>query len=310
MSHLTKIAVSIGDINGVGLSIALAAHEIISQWCDPLYIVDDAIVDEACKKLHTSKSPTFRTFELDIPIQIEAGIIDANAGRYSFASFVKGVELAQQKKVDALVTLPIHKEAWAKAGIKFKGHTDYLRHHFGRDAIMMLGNSKLFVALFTEHIPLREVPKYLTFDALEVFLLDLYETTHFDKINVLGLNPHAGDGGVLGNEEELIDAAIQSANHKIGKPIFFGPSVPDVAFTPHALAHCNRIAALYHDQGLAPLKALYFDESINISLNLPIIRASVDHGTAFDIAYTAQKPKIESYLNAVRYAIDACKHLD
>jgi len=125
---------------------------------------------------------------------------------------------------------------------------------------------------------------------------------------VLGLNPHAGDNGVLGNEEEEITAAISAANAAVAGAIkcngapFFGPVVPDTAFTPAFRAHHRHLVAMYHDQGLAPLKALYFDESVNVSLNLPIIRTSVDHGTAFDIAYRGTA-KLTSYLNAAETAV-------
>jgi 4-hydroxythreonine-4-phosphate dehydrogenase len=125
------------------------------------------------------------------------------------------------------------------------------------------------------------------------------------QIAVLGLNPHAGDDGVLGDEERIIKKAIANAHQAIGKRVFTDPLVPDVAFVPHTRAHYTFYVAMYHDQGLTPLKALYFDEGINISLNLPILRTSVDHGTAFDIAYRGKKLSNLSYLNAVRYIVDA-----
>jgi 4-phospho-D-threonate 3-dehydrogenase / 4-phospho-D-erythronate 3-dehydrogenase len=121
---------------------------------------------------------------------------------------------------------------------------------------------------------------------------------------VLGLNPHAGDHGVLGDEERIIERAIARAN--AGAEVFDGPIVPDVAFTPRFRRQYRYMVAMYHDQGLAPLKALYFDESINVSLNLPIVRTSVDHGTAFDIAYK-QVPETLSYRNAVKAALSLAK---
>jgi 4-hydroxythreonine-4-phosphate dehydrogenase len=122
---------------------------------------------------------------------------------------------------------------------------------------------------------------------------------------VLGLNPHAGDDGVLGDEEKIIQKAINNANLEIcrsgGTTTYSDPLVPDIAFTPNVRKHYTHYVAMYHDQGLAPLKALYFDEGINVSLNLPILRTSVDHGTAFDIAYKGRKVNGLSYLNAIRY---------
>lgn len=135
------------------------------------------------------------------------------------------------------------------------------------------------------------------------FFLDLNRAVANKKFAVLGLNPHAGDNGVLGDEERKIEEAIKEANSIIKEEIFFGAIVPDTAFTPHFRASCTHYVAMYHDQGLAPLKALYFDESINVSLNLPIVRTSVDHGTAFDIAYMG-KANTLSYINAIKSAIE------
>lgn len=200
--------------------------------------------------------------------------------------------------------MPIHKKAWEKADIHYVGHTDALRDIFAQNAIMMLGCEELFVALYTEHIPLKSVAKQIKVQKLTQFFLDFYTSTKSKNIAVLGLNPHAGDNGVLGNEEIKIIKAIQKANKKLDKKIFTGPLVPDVAFTPHVREKYKYMIAMYHDQGLAPLKALYFDKSINVSLNLPIIRTSVDHGTAFDIAYK-NSPMVnsQSYINAVKEAI-------
>ena len=192
------------------------------------------------------------------------------------------------------------------ADVPFKGHTDALRSLLDSDAIMMLGCEELYVALYTEHIPLKEVAPSIQREPLKKFLHLLYKTTQENSIAVLGLNPHAGDHGVLGTEEYMIEQALSEVNQELGKEIFIGPIVPDVAFTPRFRSQHKCVAALYHDQGLAPLKALYFDESVNISLGLPIIRTSVDHGTAFDIAYTNQA-STQSYLNAI---IAALKFID
>jgi 4-hydroxythreonine-4-phosphate dehydrogenase len=123
-------------------------------------------------------------------------------------------------------------------------------------------------------------------------------------VAVLGLNPHAGDAGVLGSEEMIIQKAIDNAHQTLSSAIFTSPLVPDVAFTPNVRKNYTHYIAMYHDQGLAPLKALYFDEGINVSLNLPILRTSVDHGTAFDIAYKKIKLNNLSYINAIKYIVD------
>jgi len=297
------IAISVGDLNGVGIEIALKAHQEVSQLCHPIYCINHKLLSQAAKLLHVSIPQDFELYEVAGDFTIKAGSIAKESGKYSYDSFMNGVKLCEDKKADAIVTLPIHKEAWMIAGLEYKGHTDLLRKHFNQEAIMMLGCPEMFVALFTEHIPLKDVAKSLTYEKLKTFLLDLHNSIQKEQIAVLGLNPHAGDNGVLGNEEEIITKVIHDLNRELGFEQFFGPVVPDVAFAPYFRKNFNYYVAMYHDQGLAPLKALYFDQSVNISLNLPIIRTSVDHGTAFDIAYKGQANTL-SYINAVKSAIE------
>ena len=299
-----KIAISIGDLNGVGIEIALKAHKEISELCTPVYCINKYMLSQAAQLLHVDLPDNLEVSFVDGDFDIKPGEISPKAGNYSFESFMHGVTLCQRKEADALVTMPIHKEAWMMARLPFKGHTDALRQYFKQDAIMMLGCEKMYVALFSEHIPLKDVAPAIQYKKLKQFFLDLHESLQTkERIAVLGLNPHAGDNGVLGDEELRITKAIKSANLKIGFEQFVGPLVPDVAFTPHNREKFKYYVAMYHDQGLAPLKALYFDESINISLNLPIIRTSVDHGTAFDIAYKGEASTL-SYINAIKSAIE------
>ena len=296
------IAISMGDLNGVGVEIALKAHKEVSQLCSPLYCINSHMLNACAKLLKTDIPNDFNIHSVNGEFEINAGCVNADSGKYSYDSFMGAVKLCETKKADAVVTMPIHKEAWMMAGLEYKGHTDLLRQHFDKDAIMMLGCPEMFVALYTEHIPLKDVPSTIQKDKLITFLLDLHKSIGNEKVAVLGLNPHAGDNGVLGDEEREIEAAVKEVNLRVGKELFFGAIVPDIAFTPRFRASFNYFVAMYHDQGLAPLKALYFDESVNISLNLPIIRTSVDHGTAFDIAYKGQA-KTLSYINAVKSAL-------
>ena len=304
---MKKVAISIGDLNGIGISIALQAHKQISKKVHPVYIIDKSMLKQAATKLGVKIPKDFHTISpKSKSFTIKPGKVSKKSGAYSFASFNKAISLAKKQKVDAICTLPIHKEAWLKAGVDFVGHTDYLRYVFKKDAIMMLGCSKLYVALYSEHIPLKDVAKSIKKKKLIKFLISLANSINPTKpIGVLGLNPHAGDNGVLGDEESIINQAIKQANQKLGNKIFVGALVPDIAFTPHSLSRFDHLVALYHDQGLAPLKALYFDESINVSLNLPILRTSVDHGTAFDIAYSKTIPNTKSYINAIEYIASA-----
>lgn len=301
-----KIAISIGDLNGVGMEIAFKSHKEISKICKPIYCINKYMLKQVADLLHVELDDTYEISFVDGDFDIEAGKISGKSGAYSFESFMHGVKLCQTKEVDALVTLPIHKEAWMMAALKFKGHTDALRQYFKQDAIMMLGCPQMYVALFTEHIPLKDVASSIEYVKLKKFFIDFHSSIGDKKVAVLGLNPHAGDNGVLGNEELRIKKAIKSANAKIGKEIFEGPLVPDVAFTPNMREKYKYFIAMYHDQGLTALKALHFDESINVSLNLPIVRTSVDHGTAFDIAYKGEA-KTLSYINAVKSALELAK---
>ncbi|MCF6340735.1 MAG: 4-hydroxythreonine-4-phosphate dehydrogenase [Sulfurimonas sp.] len=299
---MKKIAISIGDLNGVGIEIALKAHTEVSKLCEPIYCISKHMLNQAANILDIEIPQDFKTSHVNGEFKIEISKVNSSSGKYSYDSFVHAIKLCEDKKTNAVVTMPIHKEAWMMADIKYKGHTDLLRDYFKEDAIMMLGCQKMFVALYTEHIPLKDVASYIKKEKLQKFLLDLNRSLPNKKMAVLGLNPHAGDNGVLGDEEIAINKAIKNVNNIIGKELFFGAVVPDIAFTPHFRKKFNYFVAMYHDQGLAPLKALYFDESINISLNLPIIRTSVDHGTAFDIAYKG-KVNTLSYINAIKSAI-------
>ena len=317
---MKRIAISIGDLNGIGIELALRNHQEISTKVNPIYCIDRSMLEQAANLLQLTIPDDFHTAEIiSKSFTIKPGTVHAASGQYSYASFVKAVEMAKQKQVEAIVTLPIHKKAWELAGVHYKGHTDALRDFFDADAIMMLGSPKMYVALFTEHIPLREVADKINEKDLTRFLIDFYHSieplksgtrnpkpeTRNQKIAVLGLNPHAGDDGVLGSEERIIKKAIDNAHHSLGREIFTDPMVPDVAFIPHTRARYTYYIAMYHDQGLTPLKALYFAEGINVSLNLPILRTSVDHGTAFDIAYSNKNLNNLSYLNAVKYIVEA-----
>jgi 4-hydroxythreonine-4-phosphate dehydrogenase len=321
---MKKVAISIGDLNGIGIQLALENHHVIKEIVEPIYCIDQGMLKQASELLNISISNDFTTVEpFSENFTIKPKEVDAHSGKYAYDSFVHAVALANSGEVDAITTLPIHKKAWELAGIKYKGHTDALRDFFDVEAIMMLGCPQMYVALYTEHIPLKDVAGKINESDLTRFLVDFHNAVKPEStIAVLGLNPHAGDDGVLGNEERIIKAAINNANKTINHPPstinhqpstinhqpstinhspFTGPMVPDVAFTPKMREKYRYFVAMYHDQGLAPLKALYFDEGINVSLNLPILRTSVDHGTAFDIAYQEEKLNSLSYINAIRY---------
>ena len=307
---MKKIAISIGDLNGIGIQLALENHATIKKTVEPLYCIDEVMLQQASELLNIPIPNDFKHVKkIAKPFTIEPAKVTKASGVYSFASFLKAVELVKTMDVDGIMTLPIHKKAWELGGVTFKGHTDALREFFFAPAIMMLGCPKMYVALYTEHVPLAQVADEVKdVEKLSNFLIDFYDSIeeHLkenETIGLLGLNPHAGDDGVLGDEEKYIVEAREIAHKSIKREVFTLPLVPDVAFTPNSRKNYRYFVAMYHDQGLAPLKALYFDEGINISLNLPIIRTSVDHGTAFDIAYKNVELNNLSYLNAIDYFV-------
>ncbi len=157
-----KIAISVGDLNGVGIEIALKTHESITKICTPIYCINETMLKKACKLLNIEIPKDIELSHVDGEFEIKPGIVDAASGRYSYDSFMHAIKMCETKEADAVVTIPIHKEAWMRAGVEYKGHTDMLRDHFKKDAIMMLGCEKMYVALYTEHIPLKDVASSIT----------------------------------------------------------------------------------------------------------------------------------------------------
>lgn len=330
-----KIAISIGDLNGVGLEIILRELKHTLSVCEPIFCAHKGVLYQALEILKMraresslAESTPLESSHIDFdeikqlldslperhfapPAQKELRIkadssIDKTSGAYSFASFIKGVELAESH-ASALLTLPIHKAAWKEAGVAFAGHTEALRARYDKEAIMMLGCAQMFVALFSDHIALERVSACISVESYTRFLINFANTFSFSQALVLGFNPHCGDNGAIGSkEDELIQKALRNANETLGRETFAGIVAPDSAFAPHMRAKFRVFVAPYHDIGLAPLKALYFDESINISLNLPINRVSVDHGVAFDIAYKGIA-HTQSYRNALDFGITKSK---
>jgi 4-hydroxythreonine-4-phosphate dehydrogenase len=195
---------------------------------------------------------------------------------------------------DAMVTAPVQKSTINEAGIPFSGHTEFLAELTGTPrVVMLLASDRLRVALATTHLPLAEVPAAITRADLTttIGIIDRDLRTRFGfarpRILVLGLNPHAGENGVLGSEEVTTIRPVVEELRDRGIDLR-GPVAADTAFTARSLAQCDVVLAMYHDQGLAPLKAQHFGEIVNITLGLPIIRTSVDHGTALDLAATGR----------------------
>jgi 4-hydroxythreonine-4-phosphate dehydrogenase len=262
-----RVAITAGDPAGIGPEIAAraAADPRVTEACDPIIFGPEA-------------GKSFR-----------AGELSAEAGRAAYDTIVRAVAAATAGAVDAMATAPVNKEAFRLAGLPWAGHTDLLGHLTGaRQVAMMFYSEPLRVVLATVHVPLADVSRVLTKATMEATIaLTARELPRFGyerpRIGVAGLNPHAGEHGLFGREEETaIAPAIASCR---GRGIdVSGPHPGDTVFVRARRGEFDVVVACYHDQGLIPVKLLAFGQAVNVTLGLPIIRTSVDHGTAFDIA--------------------------
>ena len=262
-----RIALTVGDPAGIGpeIAAAAAADARVLDVCEP--VVYTAHGAEGCAP----------------------GVLSAAAGRAAYDVIVRAVDDARHGRVDAIATAPVNKEAFRLAGLPWSGHTDLLAHLTGASPVaMMFESPALRVVLATVHIALADVPRTLTRPVLEATIrLTARELPRFGvvrpRIAVAGLNPHAGEHGLFGREEETIMApAIADCRHD-GIDVT-GPLPGDTVFVRAHRGEFDVVVACYHDQGLIPIKLVAFGEAVNVTLGLPIIRTSVDHGTAFDIA--------------------------
>ncbi len=243
---------------------------------------------------------------------VKPGQPDPANASYVVGSIKSAVRLVRSGYAGALVTGPVHKGVINDGGIPFSGHTELLAELAGiKKVVMMLAAGDLRVALVTTHLPLRDVPDAITFenvrDSIQITQRELRTRfgIHAPVIQVLGLNPHAGEGGHLGTEDaEVIQKAIEVCNAKGINAV--GPVPADTAFTPARLASCDAVLAMYHDQGLPVLKHAGFGKAVNITLGLPFIRTSVDHGTALDIAGKNRADASSMYTAAIT-AQDMCR---
>lgn len=267
---LPVIAVTVGDPSGIGPEIAVKAAR------------DPRVVAECRPRLYGPHAPA------DLA-RFPAGRISADSAQAAYDAIVQAVSDARGGQVDAIATSPVNKAAFAAAGLSWRGHTDLLAHLCGVDDVAMLfWSERLRVVLATVHIPLAEVSAALTGDRLlAVIRLTARSLPRFGlatpRIAVAGLNPHAGENGVLGTEDRDVLAPAIALARADGVDVS-GPFPADTIFVRAARGEFDVVIAAYHDQGLVPVKLLAFGRAVNVTLGLPIIRTSVDHGTAFDIA--------------------------
>lgn len=299
------IGISVGDLNGIGTELIIktfADHRLL-ELCTPLIFASNKLINfyrKSVPEINFSYQST-RDFTRIAHKQInlyncwedEVAIVPGQltdiSGTYAVKSLVAAVEALRDNKIQGLVTAPIHKKNTQSAEFNFTGHTPYLKHAFGVNDVLMLMVSEGFrVGLVTEHVPISEVAKHITREAILSKLNILRDSLRKDfgidkpKIAVLGLNPHAGDEGLIGKEdEEIIKPAIKDAKHSM---LVFGPFSADAFFARNQQVKFDAVLAMYHDQGLIPFKSLAIGEGVNFTAGLPMVRTSPDHGTAFDIA--------------------------
>jgi len=325
-----RLAITSGEPAGIGpdLCVQLSQHNIDAQLIvlgDPHLIEQRAqqldinldikimeSIDGACNEQRTGELHVFPV-KLDRPVQ--TGKLDPVNANYVLKMLEQATQACMEGRCHALVTGPLHKGVINDSGINFTGHTEYLAQFTHTSLpVMMLQTKGLRVALVTTHLPLREVadaitPQRLT-TVIEILYRDLvnkYGITQ-PEIFVCGLNPHAGEGGHLGNEEQTIIEPVLEHLRKQGMSLH-GPLSADTIFSPDNLRKADAFLAMYHDQGLPVLKYKGFGQAINITLGLPIIRTSVDHGTALSLAGTGRADQ-NSFLLAIKSAMELAGNLD
>ena len=308
---LPRIAVTMGDPAGVGpeLCLRLLADERVREWCVPVVFGDAGVLDRVAKQLGWPQPDPAGVLDLKAidAAAVVPGAVSAACGRAAYEYVTTAIGEALAGRVDAITTAPLNKEALHTAGFPYPGHTEILaaRTNAGRSCMMLTADA-ITCSLVTVHVGYREVPALLTVERI----LDTIELTaaamerirgKTPRLLVCGLNPHAGEHGLFGDREEerIIAPAIAAARAKGIDAA--GPLPPDTAFLPKYRATTDAYVCMYHDQGLIPLKALAFEDAVNVTLGLPIVRTSVDHGTAFDIAWRGVAD-VSSLVQAVKLA--------
>ena len=323
------IGLTTGDINGIGTEIiikTIADHRLLELFT-PVIFASNKVINfyrksvpeinfnyQSIKEFNRINHKQINVFNCwEEEVQISPGQLNDTGGKYAVKSLQAGVAALKENKIQGLVTAPIHKKNTEGNDFPFTGHTPYLKSIFGaRDVVMLMVAERFRVGLVTEHVPLREVAALITRENILSKLSIIRESLIRDfgidkpKIAVLGLNPHAGDEGLMGKEEqEIIKPAINEA--KNNNMLAFGPYSADAFFARQQHTRFDAVLAMYHDQGLIPFKSLAAGEGVNYTAGIAGIRTSPDHGTALDIA-GKNKADHSSFLAAIYTCIDIINH--
>ncbi len=298
------VGISIGDLNGIGSEVVLKTFEDsrMLEFCTPVIFANVKIISFVKKTFEsTSAIHGIDTLEQIVigkinvlnvwreNVDLNFGVNDDAMGKYAIKSFVTATKALKEGKIDVLVTAPINKYNIQSDEFKFPGHTDYLNQELEGNALMFMVQDTLKVGLLTDHIPVNDVASHLTEDLIKQKIETIKQSLIQDfsinkpKIAVLGLNPHAGDGGVIGKEDDTILKPVIKKLFEKGTMVF-GPYPADGFFGNSQYEKFDAVIATYHDQGLIPFKTLSFGNGVNYTAGLNKIRTSPDHGTAYDIA--------------------------
>ncbi len=302
-SKKINVGISIGDPNGIGIEVMLKAlsERPSNDNCNYIIYSSHGLIVNQKKDLNIKSLPLKKIESFDeisnnslnikevfTESKYEFGMFDKHVSQNAIISFKEAVKDASYRNIDVLITSPIDKNLSFSKTFKYSGHTDYLRNYFNEDPIMLMVSKKLKVGLLTEHIALKDVVHNITIEKIIKKLKLLSQVLNKDfgilkpQIAVLSINPHVGDNGVIGTEDQkLLIPAINELNKN--EDIIFGPFSADTFFCNN-YAKYDATLAVYHDQGLIPFKTISFGEGVNYSAGLSIIRTSPDHGTGFDIA--------------------------
>ncbi|MDP3358588.1 MAG: 4-hydroxythreonine-4-phosphate dehydrogenase PdxA [Lutibacter sp.] len=303
-SEKITLGISIGDFNGVGIEIILKTFldKRMFDFCTPVLFGSAKLITAYKKNMDINLLFNgIRQVDAAIPgkfnvlnlwkdeFEVNLGIATAESGKYAFLSLEAATDALAKGEIDLLVTAPINKENIQSSAFKFPGHTEYLESKLKGKSLMILMSDTLRIGLITGHIPVSKVAESITPDLIKEKVAILYKSLVEDfainkpKIAILGLNPHCGDHGVIGTEDdEMIRPTIAEIQNE-GK-LVYGPYAADGFFGSESYKNFDGILAMYHDQGLAPFKALSFGEGVNFTAGLNKVRTSPDHGTAYDIA--------------------------
>lgn len=305
---MRPIALTVGEPAGIGPDIILQ-----SSLLHPELFSDEKIIIIGNKKSLMERAEILNIprntdalsiVDIHLPKQCIPGKLNSHNAQFVMDMLTYATQHCLNKKFSAIVTAPIHKGILNDAGFDIKGHTDFFSRYTQCETVMMLMSDSLKIALFTDHIPLSQVSSLLTQENLtrriNIILANRSPILDSRSLLICGLNPHAGENGYLGTEEKNIIIPVIEKFRKMGHNII-GPVGADVAFTEYYRSQADVILTMYHDQGLPVIKYAGFDEAINVTLGLPFVRASVDHGTALDIAGTG-KASCSSLLRAIRFA--------